>query len=174
MTEPEFWKLIEDTRDELTEVHDENLVAALSKLPAKTILEFGFCWSNLSTRAYDWNLWGAAYVINGGCSDDGFMDFRTWLILEGEAIYKAALANPDSLADTNVQADEAGYQCYPANDAYAEADDAEEGVEYYEAMEKHCGPHDRREEPTGEDWDFEDQDEVQKRLPKLYKKFSDA
>lgn len=41
---------------------------------------------------------GAAYVINGGCSDDGFIDFRSWLIAQGKAVYDAALADPESLA----------------------------------------------------------------------------
>jgi len=26
---------------------------------------------------------GAAYIINGGCSDDGFEYFRRWLVLQG-------------------------------------------------------------------------------------------
>ena len=26
--------------------------------------------------SYDWGLWGAAYVIDGGCSDDNFDYFR--------------------------------------------------------------------------------------------------
>ena len=34
-----------------------------------------------------------------GCSDDGFIDFRAWLIAQGREVYFAALADPDSLAD---------------------------------------------------------------------------
>lgn len=45
-----------------------------------------------------WNLWGAAYVINGGCSDDCFEYFRGWLVLQGRETFERALANPDSLA----------------------------------------------------------------------------
>lgn len=32
-------------------------------------------------EAYRRDLWAAAYHANGGCSDDGFIDFRIWLIL---------------------------------------------------------------------------------------------
>ena len=39
-----------------------------------------------------------AYLINGGCSDDGFAYFRSWLISRGRAAYAAAVRNPDSLA----------------------------------------------------------------------------
>ena len=33
------------------------------------------------------------------CSDDGFIDFRAWLIAQGREVYLAALKDPDSLAD---------------------------------------------------------------------------
>ena len=49
--------------------------------------------------AYTWDLWGAAYLINGGCSDDGFAYFRSWLISRGRAAYEEAVRDPDSLAD---------------------------------------------------------------------------
>lgn len=48
--------------------------------------------------AYRWDLWGAAYVINGGCSDDGFRYFLDWLISEGSHTYSQALKSPDNLA----------------------------------------------------------------------------
>ncbi len=50
-------------------------------------------------RAYRWDLWGAAYIIGGGCSDDSFMDFREWLISMGQRVYDAALSRPDALAE---------------------------------------------------------------------------
>jgi hypothetical protein len=50
-------------------------------------------------ESYRWDLWGAAYLINGGCSDDGFDYFRGWLLSQGRAIWQATLADPDSLAD---------------------------------------------------------------------------
>ena len=43
-------------------------------------------------------MWGAAYVIEDGCSDDCFRDFRNYVISLGRASYSAALRNPDSLA----------------------------------------------------------------------------
>ncbi len=44
-------------------------------------------------------LWAAADVIGGGCSDDGFDYFREWLILQGKDVVMGAVMNPDSLAD---------------------------------------------------------------------------
>ena len=36
--------------------------------------------------SYRWDLWGAAYLANGGCSDDGFDYFRGWLIGQGRKV----------------------------------------------------------------------------------------
>lgn len=47
-------------------------------------------------------LWAAAYVINGGCSDDGFDYFRGWLIVQGHGVYERVVADPDTLADLPV------------------------------------------------------------------------
>lgn len=49
--------------------------------------------------SYKYGLWTAASIMLDGCSDDGFMDFRGWLIAQGRAAYLAALKDPDSLAD---------------------------------------------------------------------------
>lgn len=50
--------------------------------------------------AYQYGLWTAASVMEqGGCTDDGFLDFRTWLVAQGRDVYMAALKDPDSLAD---------------------------------------------------------------------------
>jgi Protein of unknown function (DUF4240) len=50
-------------------------------------------------RACSWDLWGAAYVVHGGVSDDGFDYFRRWLISQGAAVYAHVLVRPDDLAD---------------------------------------------------------------------------
>ena len=42
---------------------------------------------------------GVAYLIDGGCSDDAFMDFRASLIALGEVTWRAAVADADSLMD---------------------------------------------------------------------------
>ena len=49
--------------------------------------------------AEQYGLWTAAAVMERGCSDDGFIDFRAWLIAQGKEVYLAALRDPDSLAD---------------------------------------------------------------------------
>lgn len=57
-------------------------------------------------RAYRWDLWAAAYVALGGCGDDGFLDFRSWLIAQGRDVFERVLAEPDALADLSWDEDE--------------------------------------------------------------------
>lgn len=45
-----------------------------------------------------YGLWSAASIMLDGCTDDGFMDFRSWLIYQGRETYLAALKDPDSLS----------------------------------------------------------------------------
>src|SRR5690606_24866072 len=50
-------------------------------------------------RAYRWDLWGAAWVLLDGASDDAFDFFRCWLIGQGREVFEGALHDPDALAD---------------------------------------------------------------------------
>lgn len=40
-----------------------------------------------------------------GCSDDGFIDFRAWLIAQGKEVYLNALRDPDTLAEVEPYGD---------------------------------------------------------------------
>lgn len=52
--------------------------------------------------ACQYGLWNASWVMDrGGTSDDGFLDFRRWLVGQGKDVYLAALKDPDSLADAS-------------------------------------------------------------------------
>ena len=79
MDEASFWRLIVDTRAAAgndTGRQSELLEERLSRLPAKQIAEFQRIRHGLDQQAYTWDVWGAAYVIEDGCSDDCFRDFR--------------------------------------------------------------------------------------------------
>lgn len=45
---------------------------------------------------YRYDLWAAAYLIGGGCSDDSFTDFRAGLIGQGCDWYEQATTSSDS------------------------------------------------------------------------------
>lgn len=93
-----FWQIIDGTVSEDYDAQLDALAETLAKLSREEILAFDQDFRKASLAAYRWDLWGAAYVINGGCSDDGFIDFRSWLISRGKSVYDGALANPESLA----------------------------------------------------------------------------
>ena len=105
----------------------------------------------------------ALFLINGGCSDDGFIDFRYGLISRGKDFFNSTLADPDTLADKEIGPDE--------------IDDESFGYVASEIYEKKSGgeamPRDNSafSEPEGEEWDFDDEVSSKAQLPKLTEKF---
>ncbi len=102
MNATEFWQMIETAHTQSSGNHEEQMGAigsALEELEPAQMLEFHDFFSKFHSLSYRANLWGAAYLMNGGCSDDGFDYFRGWLIGQGRKVFEAALENPDSLAD---------------------------------------------------------------------------
>jgi hypothetical protein len=104
MNEKEFWKSIEMVRNEAganVEARPALLQRHLSKLKPEDIQRFQQRYDALLLESNNWSLWGAASIMNGGCSDDGFKYFRDWLISEGETLFRQSLLNPDSLASVS-------------------------------------------------------------------------
>ncbi len=174
MTTEEFWKWIDSTKNSGPEAQAETLVECLAKLEPAEILAFGHMWDQFHSEAYTWKLWGARYIMNGGCSDDGFMDFRSWLLLQGQSVYEAALKDADTLANVTCEPDNASCECYPAADAYCAVTGGDDHHEYYVALEAAHGGKDNVDVPAGEEWDFDDEEEMKYRMPKLHAKFSDV
>lgn len=121
-----FWDIIDQTVDEDEDRQTEALENELKNLTPEELLAFERDFFAASLAAYRWDLWGAAYVINGGCSDDGFIDFRSWLIAQGKVVYDAALADPESLAD-HIRSDFAMFEefAYVAIRVYEERTDGD-------------------------------------------------
>jgi len=166
MDEAKFWTIIAVAcRSDASHVEDwdESLRVELEKLTPAEIIEWDQIFDRLSARAYTVNLWGAAYLINGGASDDGFYYFRCWLIGMGRQVYEAAVAAPDSLASADLPALSA---CGAEAEIYAAAHRAWMAVtgrpdtDPYPVRSEHV-------ELFGEDWDFGDDEQVRLRLPQL-------
>ncbi|MEV0567096.1 DUF4240 domain-containing protein [Dactylosporangium sp. NPDC050588] len=99
----DVWRLISAARADLGGSPSSDDVAAavvrlLRSWPAADIAAFEQPFDELVAVSYRAGLWAAAYVINGGASDDGFEYFRGWLIAQGRETFERALADPDSLA----------------------------------------------------------------------------
>lgn len=96
MDEELFWSLIDDGLGEqpLGERLD-TLPERLAAFKPAAIRDFDKILRSLYARAYRWDVWALAYLLQGGCSDDAFEEFRGWLILQGRKVFEGALANPD-------------------------------------------------------------------------------
>jgi hypothetical protein len=124
MDQAAFWRLMSETRSAAgndTDKQSELLKGRLTQLSPQAIVEFARTRRSLDERAYTWDLWGAAYVIEDGCSDDCFRNFRGYLISLGQAAYENALSNPDSLASIAQDAETGNWEnaANVAPDAYA-------------------------------------------------------
>nr|WP_315250582.1 DUF4240 domain-containing protein [uncultured Duganella sp.] len=121
MNEQQFWKIIGVVKQEAgadVDARPTILLQHLVLLAPDDIQRFQQRYEALLLEANSWNLWAAAYVMNDGCSDDGFKYFRDWLISEGEQTYKDGVAKPDSLASLakrdNFQLEAFGYAALKA------------------------------------------------------------
>jgi hypothetical protein len=159
----QFWKLIEDARRQVPDPADGEEVAAratalLSAYPPEEIAAAG---------SYRTLLWAAAYVINGGCSNDGFDYFRGWLIVQGREVFEHVVADPDALADLPViraQTPGAAYlECQDTLYIASKAHRAATGEE----LPPHPFPIRHRELEPAWDFDFDDRTEMKRRLPRL-------
>ena len=139
----------------------------LALLSADEIISFDKIFNAYRKAAYRWDLWGAAYLINGGCSDDGFEHFRRWLIGQGQTVFDAALADPDSLADlitSDIVWGDAELECedigYAAGEAYQQKTGGEIPFDEADYLPG---------EPAGVQWEEEDLNGL---FPKIAAKMS--
>lgn len=96
-----YWQIIADS---LKNSEDQNgqqryLVQQLEKLTPNEIIGFRLRTDKLLYDTYNSEMWCAGFIMNGGCSDDGFEYFRNWVISRGKEVYYKAKENPDSLID---------------------------------------------------------------------------
>lgn len=98
VTKDTFWTLIDQAKEH-PGGPSEWLMEQLVDLGPGQAKRFDTMARVYMDLAYQYGLWSAASVMERyGCSDDGFMDFRAWLVAQGKEVYLAALADPDSLA----------------------------------------------------------------------------
>src|SRR5207245_1025185 len=65
------------------------------------------------------DLWSVLYEIDGGCSDDGFIDFRAWLVMQGQDVLETVLAAPDYLGEITLEDCAMSYEPFNYMDRYA-------------------------------------------------------
>lgn len=78
-----FWEIIsESRRDFSSQLVDGNmdrqlevLKELLLVLPVEDVAAFSNTFRKLYLDAYKWELWAAAYIVEGGCGDDSLQIF---------------------------------------------------------------------------------------------------
>ncbi|MEU7060563.1 DUF4240 domain-containing protein [Streptomyces sp. NPDC046197] len=170
MDETEFWELIDATREAAggdPEEQADLLVEQLLGLDPEQVLDFARHFESRYNRAYRWDLWGAAWVLLDGASDDAFDFFRCWLIGQGREVFEGALHAPDSLADLLNDFDEEidgdGEELgYAADEAYEQLTGT---------VAPDLGVPPAPAEPEGTPVDFEDDRVLGRLYPKLWDRF---
>lgn len=138
MDTEEFWNVMEQARGRAADSTDaEDIARRATELLAaqepQQILDAQQILWDVMAASYKAPLWAAAYLINGGCSDDGFEYFRGWLITQGRTTFDQVVDDADRLADlpavraaASVGMDLEGERTLSiAGDAYEKATDAQ-------------------------------------------------
>jgi hypothetical protein len=193
MNTKQFWAIIAEAnqkaRNAPADDWEKSMIAALTEafmqLEPADIVAWQHIFNEYQNLSYKDKLWAAAYLIDGGCSDDGFDYFRAWLTAQGEEVFMAALKSPDSLANVNAAREDRiyfermlgitakpyckkvgveydyGYYLFDVLDEFPLTDEQESeiaaSVQYGEDMSA--------------DWDFDDETHQKKYFPKLWAKF---
>ena len=176
MDEEQFWAIVQTAVDEAGDDEDEYLEVVkreLSKLSLKEMIGFRLRTDKLLYDSYTSEMWCAGYLMNGGCSDDGFEYFRLWVISRGRKVYEAAMANPDNLIDyidDDAEMDFFEFESfwYVALEAFEEAVDAE----LYDYIDDDNFKTCEGNYPNFEfNWEEDEPESMQKLCPRLFKKF---
>ena len=101
-----FWELIDVVNQEAEPWNRDSILLTtqerLLELPLPEIIDFHNYLKWYIGAADTPSLVAAAVAINDGTSDDGFNDFRAWLVSQGQEVYRKALKCADSLAELDI------------------------------------------------------------------------
>ena len=176
MDEEQFWAIVQTAVDEANddeEAYLEVVKRELSKLSLKEMIGFRLRTDKLLYDSYTSEMWCAGYLMNGGCSDDGFEYFRLWVISRGRKVYEAAMANPDNLIDyidDDAEMDFFEFELfwYVALEAFEEA----VGAELYDYVDDENFDTCEGNYPSFSiNWDEDEPESMQKLCPRLFEKF---
>jgi hypothetical protein len=170
----DVWRLVARARDGVADPDDVEAVARraaslLAQRDPAEILAFERPLWQLMARSYRADLWAAAYLIRGGCSDDGFDYFRGWLIAQGRDTFEAALDSPDGLAGLRaiVAAAEVGDDALECEDMVSVVWSAYRSATGREMPDSSLAVIQLPELDPEWDFDFDDESEMSRRLPRL-------
>lgn len=97
----QFWEIIERSRDSChgeVECQTTELIKNVTLLTENAIFDYQVHYLKFMELAYDARLWAAGSILDE-LSDDGFTDFRAWLISRGRDVFFRCLTDPEALVD---------------------------------------------------------------------------
>ena len=160
MNRDQFWSLVEKVDREAggeMEKKCELLEAELARLSLEEILDWDLHLQTLRGEANTHDVGGVAHLYGGGCSDDGFLDFRSCLVSCGRKLFEQVMRDADNLADYKGRSHlmHEGYQ-YVAHTVYERL--TGRAIPYDSSMLS------QRRETSGTPWKVED---LPRRFPRM-------
>lgn len=177
MTENQFWDLVDTAHKKGGDMEEqlEWLVGKLAKKSVIDIIKFDTHFNRNYVKSYTSDLWAAAWIILGGCSDDSFDYFRAWLLFLGKGAYEEAIRNPESIIPNleKLDGDVPEFEAflYAACEAFEEktGQDLDNYLEMYSQLSG-----DEQEQPDLElEWDEGDEKGLQKMFPRFWELYGE-
>jgi len=173
LEEEKYWTIVKKSLVNFKneEEQTKKLVDELKKLSVKEMIGFALRTEKLSNEIYTSDMWCAAYIVNGGCSDDGFEYFRSWIISKGKEAFYRIKEKPDAFIEyANLEIDAYDFEQfnYVALDAFKELT----GEHIYDFIDY---PTFRKTEKKSTriqfNWSEENPDSIKTICPQLFDKF---
>ena len=153
-------------KNDLLDLQSASLHQLLNALSVDEIISFVERQSEYMDLAYREELWAVAFWLEGGCGDDGFLDFRHCLISLGREAFFSAVHNPDSMADWIGRADFPFMQSEGFGGVAGKVYHEKTGEDYIPVR---VGPRTKR-ILKGEAFDYVNKKEMTQRFPRLVAK----
>ena len=109
MTEEECWEIVTKTPGETDSYRVQHIFRELRQKAPADLIDFEMFIGRQLRVLHSGALWRAAYLMCGGCSDDGFGDFKGWMLLRGRDFCSRCANDPEELSTV-----EFGPEEYPA------------------------------------------------------------
>ena len=169
-----FWKIIDNSLKNTNNQQNQEafLIKEIGKLTPKEIIGFRLRTDKLLYDTYNSKMWCAGYIMNGGCSDDGFEYFRNWVISRGKDVYYNAKENPDSLISQKENGEDKIFDFESFWYVALEAFNKKTGKDLYDFIDYESFKTKEGNYPQFEfDWIEEDPESMEKLCPKLFEYF---
>lgn len=112
MTNDEFWEIIAASRMPGDDFDSQvaQLREILLDLPRSEVAAFEDLFNDYMARADRPRILELAHDLGGGAGDDGFMDFRSWLVSRGRRVYRSAFKDEVLVRDAAVEGEDVDFE----------------------------------------------------------------